>query len=61
MYGYGHIHSLNGEIRLIEILKKLDKNNYMVKYNNQYCTAIYNGYTDSYYVDDIYGIINNYK
>ena len=52
-----HIHSLNGEKREVTILEHKGGYNYIVEYNGVKCTAIFNGYTGSYYADDKYGII----
>ena len=52
-----HIHSLDGEKREVTILEDKGGYNYIVEYNGVKCTAIFNGYTGSYYADDKYGII----
>ena len=58
-----HIHSLNGEMREIEILGQETlfghpiPNAYIVKYGGVKCTAIYNPITCQYYADDKYGIV----
>lgn len=53
-----HIHSLNGEMKEVTIIKENDVNNkYIVEYNGIKCTAIFNIFTCSYYADDIYGIV----
>lgn len=55
---FAHIHSLNGEMREVNIIKTDDdKNQYIVEYNGIKCTAIFNIFTCSYYADDIYGIV----
>ena len=41
-----------------EIIREIGDNKYLAKYNGTYCTAIFNYYTGSYYVDDVYGIVN---
>lgn len=54
------IHSLNGAKKEVKILDKRVTEygtEYVVEYNGKTCTAIYNPFTCSYYVDDIYGII----
>lgn len=53
----GHIHSLDGEIKKITVLEQIDNVNYIVEYNGVKCSAIFNWFTCSYYVDDKYGII----
>ena len=55
----GHIHSLNGEIKDIIVLEKIDNVNYIVEYNGVKCRAIFNWFTCSFYVDDKYGKIEN--
>lgn len=49
-----HIYSLNGEMREVVIIQQ--DNEYCAVYNNKVCTAIYNGFTCQFYVDDKYGI-----
>ena len=62
-----HIHSLNGEMREIEIVEQETlfghpiPNAYIVKYGGVKCTAIYNPLTCQYYADDKYGIIKENK
>ena len=53
----GHIHSLDGETKEITVLQQLDNVNYIVEYNGVKCSAIFNWYSCSFYVDDKYGII----
>jgi len=61
---YAHIHSLNGEMKEVTILdtkiNSYGEKEYIVKYNDIICTAIYNPFT-GYYADDKYGIISNKK
>lgn len=52
-----HIHSLNGEMAEITVLKELDNNDYMVDYKGVKCHALFNWFVCEYYADDIYGII----
>ena len=60
---YAYIQSLNleklhsTEKREVEILEELPNNQYKAKYNDTICTAIYNCFTNTYYVDDVYAII----
>ena len=56
-----HIHSLKDEdgrhvLGEVEILEHIDNNNAVALYNGVMCTAIYNPFTGTYFVDDIYGI-----
>ena len=41
-----------------EIIREIGDNKYLAKYNGTYCTAIFNYYTGSYYIDDVYGIVS---
>lgn len=58
-----HIHSLDGEMKEITILRQEDMfghpipNSYIVNYGGVICTAIFNPLTCQYYADDKYGII----
>lgn len=55
-----HINSLDGamdEITVLEERQKGDQKYYIVKYKDIFCTAIFNGFTCSYYADDKYGRI----
>ena len=54
-----HIHSLNGEMREATIIDKTGNNQYIAEYNGVKCTAVFNPFTASYYVDDKYGIIKD--
>ncbi len=59
-----HINSLDGDMDEITVLEERQKGNqkyYIVKYKDILCTAIFNGFTCSYYADDIYGIIKEEK
>ena len=51
-----HIHSLDGRLADVTIVKYNRDNDIIVEYNGKKCTAIYNIFA-GYYVDDIYGII----
>ncbi len=56
-----HINSLDGAMDEITVLEERQKGNqkyYIVKYKDILCTAIFNGFTCSYYADDKYGRIN---
>ena len=50
-----HIHSLNGEMDEITILKEIGNNEYLVDYRGVKCSAIFNWFNGTYYADDIYG------
>lgn len=52
-----HIHSLNGEMREITVLKKVGDNDYIVEYNGIKCHAIFNPFVCEYYADDVYAIV----
>lgn len=59
-----YINSLNvGKIQPtttaeVTILEKVGDNNYIVDYNGVKCHAIYNWFVCAYFVDDIYGRID---
>ena len=42
----------------VEILKSIGDNLYLAEYNGIKCTAIFNFFTGYYYVDDVYGLVN---
>lgn len=50
------IHSL-GNIDEVEIVKYINDNDIVVRYHGCLYTAIFNIFTGLYYVDDIYGLI----
>ena len=58
-----YIHSLNRgkmgstEQDEVEIIDQLSATEYIARYKGVLCTAVFNGFTGSYYVDDVYGII----
>lgn len=53
-----HINSLNGALDNVKIIKEnYSSNQYIVDYKGKKCTAIFNYFTWSYYVDDVYGIV----
>ena len=62
-----HIHSLNGEMREITVLEhetlfgRVIPNDFIVKYGDVKCTAIYNPLVCQYYPDDKYGIVKEAK
>ena len=53
-----HIHSLDGKFAEVTIVKYNRYNDIIVEYNGNKCTAIYNIFA-GYYVDDIYGVIED--
>lgn len=53
------IHSLGGEIREATIVEKVGDNKYIADYNSVKCSAIFNPFVGEFYVDDIYGIIQD--
>ena len=57
-----YVHSLkkDGENNLAEatIIKKIGDNIYLADYNGVKCTAIFNIFVGRYYVDDVYGLVN---
>ena len=42
-----------------EIIKSIGNNQYLAEVNGVKCTAIFNIFTGAYYVDDVYGIIED--
>ena len=52
------IHSLDGQFAQVKILSYNGDNDIIVEYNGKKCTAIYNIFA-GYYVDDIYGVIED--
>jgi len=52
-----HIHSLNGELREATILEKTGDNQYLAEFGGVKCTAIFNPFRGTYYVDDKYGVV----
>lgn len=53
----GRIHSKGGSVGDIVVVDHANNNRVIVSYKGNLCTAIYNVFVGSYYVDDIYGII----
>lgn len=51
------IHSLNGKTASAKILRHEDNNHCLAEYDSKICTAIWNPFNGYYYVDDVYGII----
>lgn len=52
-----HIHSLNGEMEEITVLKELGNNDYIVDYKGVKCHALFNWFVCEFYADDIYRIV----
>lgn len=61
----GHVNSLNGENKIITVIDIVKNNSpqttYIVDFEGVKCTAILNPFNGHYYVDDIYGKIENEK
>ena len=53
-----HIHSLGGQLAEVTIIEKRGDNEFVAVYNGKKYSAIFNCFNWTYYVDDIYGIIN---
>ena len=51
-----HIHSLNGKMDEITVLKKVGENDYIADYKGVKCHALFNWFNGTYYADDVYGI-----
>ena len=52
------VHSLKDEAE-VTILHEDGCNDVVAEYKGTRCTAIFNGFVCMYYVDDIYGILQN--
>ena len=52
-----HIHSLGGQLAEVTIIETRVDNVFVAVYNGKKYSAIFNFFNWSYYVDDIYGII----
>ena len=52
------VHSLK-DLDTVTILSENGPNDVTADYNGQKCTAIYNVFNGLYYVDDIYGLIDD--
>lgn len=52
-----HIHSLNGKMDEITVLKKVGDNDYIVDYKGVKCHALFNWFVCEYYADDVYEIV----
>ena len=58
-----YIHSLKdrktdtNHLGEVEIIGRMNDNQYLAEYNGVRCTAIFNPFVGRYYVDDIYGIL----
>ena len=44
-----------------EIIKSIGDNLYLAEYNGIKCTAIFNFFAGYYYVDDVYGLLDDSK
>jgi hypothetical protein len=53
-----YIHSLKGAKRQVKILEKVGDNDYIAEYAGIKCHAMFNWFVGMYYVDDIYGVID---
>lgn len=60
-----YIHSLQNKVTgehamgEAEIIQKIGDNLYVAEYNGVRCTAIFNHFVGRYFVNDVYGIIND--
>lgn len=50
------VHSLNSSAQVV-IKEKIGDNQYLADYEGMTCTAMFNPFTSSFYVDDIYGVL----
>ena len=53
-----HIHSLGGKMTEATIIDKVGDNRYIAEYNGVKCTAIFNPFVGSFYVDDKLSLIH---
>lgn len=56
----GIVHSLR-DLAMVEIIENTDNNHCLARYDGKLCTAIFNPFSGYYYVDDIYGVIEESK
>ena len=42
-----------------EIIQRIGDNQYLAEYSGVRCTAIFNPFAGAYFVDDVFGIIQN--
>ena len=60
-----YIHSLKDQehdrhvLGEAEIIQRIGENQYLAEYNGVRCTAIFNPFAGAYFVDDVFGIIQN--
>jgi hypothetical protein len=47
---------LGGKLAEATIIRKIGDNKYLAEYNGVKCTAIFNPFAGTYYVDDKYGV-----
>ena len=52
-----HIHSLQGGMDTVTIIEHRDNNHVIAEYKGKRYTAVFNPFVSAYYVDDIYGLI----
>ena len=57
MEATARIHSLNGQMDTVTIISHTDNNHVVAEYKGKKYTAVYNPFAGAYYVDDIYGLI----
>ena len=50
-----HIHSLDGAMDKITVLREIGNNRYLADYRGVKCSAIFNSFNCTYYADDVYG------
>lgn len=55
------IHSLNGELREVTIVKENGYNDVVAEYRGSFYTAVFNPFVGCYFVDDKYGYIGESK
>ena len=58
------INSLRGKLEEVTIVDMFEENNqtiYIAEYEGKRCRTLFNWFVCTYYVDDIYGVINESK
>ena len=55
------IHSLDGAFDTVTILEEQGNNHVVAEYKGKKCTAVYNPFICCYFVDDVYGVIEDVK
>ena len=54
------VHSLKDKAK-VKIIEHKDNNHVIAEYDGKRCTAIFNPFVELYYVDNVYGILNEHE